>query len=448
MESRGPRPWWRLEPEADHEEVPSPFAPEYAAYSQTHYRDKAATDSFMWERLGRFSPREPSGPDPDGPEHYDPYGAPLTEAAGEAESWVAWSNACIRRATPTPGPFRDWFQSVASPQLLDRFIDDEAMEAAIPAAPAREEQPGSLVGIRHRGTTAFFESVTNLVDRSNTAEHHVWVTGAGLSVYDAQMFWLPDPVGFECVTSQAPDPDLVERIRLPFDSVLVGLATPVPASALGEVDDDTWRTAMGLDGGRDALAGEPHLAAVWMAAGPGGFGVGPAVIWFVQTPGGISAVPGIWSHSAYAGAVANLGAILTWENWVELAGSSESIGDPGSKERRKALKKGAVRKAIARGAMHKVRVLVIPQRAAPTSAADPDDDRPGRRSPISHWRRGHWTKVRVATRDVDGQIVGSKSGVKDVDWSYEGRWIRPVLVNPAGLPDPGAKVYKQVAAGR
>jgi hypothetical protein len=445
MEPIEPRPWWRLEPEATADEVPSPLAPEYAEYSATHYRDRAATDSFLWQRLEAYTLREPNGPDPTTEEHYDPYGTPLSEEAGAAESWVGWANGCRRRAGTVPGPFREWFLSVATPGLLDRFGEDEALAAAIPPSPMQDEQPGSLVGIRHRGTTSFFESVTNLVDRSNTVEHHVWATGAGLSIYDAQLFWLPDPIGAECLTSEAPDPDLIERIRLPFDSVLVGLATPVPASALGIDDDNTWRTAMSADGGRDALSGEPHLAAVWMAAGVDGFGVAPVVVWFVETAGGVSAVPGIWERSAYAGAVANLGAVLTWENWVELANSTESMGEPGTKERRKALKKSSVRKAIARGAMHKVRVLVIPRREAPSSESAPNDDALGRRSPVRHWRRGHWTKVRMASRDAGGRIVGSTSGAKGVDWAYEGRWIRPVLVNPAGPPDPGAKVYKQVA---
>jgi hypothetical protein len=258
-----------------------------------------------------------------------------------------------------------------------------------------------VVGLRHRGITSFFESVSNLADRSNTLEHQVWATGAGLSVYDAPMFWLPKGVGAECLTSEAPDPELVERIRLPFESVLVGLASPVAAAALGDVDEETWRTAMAADGSRDALRGEPHLAAVWMAAGGGGLGVGPVVVWFVETGGGISAVPGVWRRSAYAGAVTNLGAVLTWEDWEETPGVSEAVGAPGTKERRKALKKSAVRKSIARGALHKVRVLVIPQPVGGSSEASAAESEIGRRSPIRHWRRGHWTKVRVAARDAD-----------------------------------------------
>jgi hypothetical protein len=448
MEPLSSRPWWRLEPKASDSPAPTEISPELMAYHHAHYRDKAALDALMWSPLDDIRPRQPMRSDPVGPEHYDPYGTPLTEDAGEAESWAGYFNASLKRASVTAGTYRDWFLSVATPQLLDRFTDDEALAAAIPPNPKGEASPGSLLGIRHRGITSFFESVSDLVDRTNTLQHQIWSVGAGLRVYDAQLFWLPDPVGAHCLTSEAPDPDLVARIRLPFESVLVGLANPVPASALAEGDDETWRIGMAADGTKGALGGEPHLAAVWMASGEDGLGVASVVVWFVETDGGMTAVPGIWTRSAYAGAVANLGAVLTWEPWIESPESTESIGEAGSRERRKALKRGAVRRAIARGALHKVRVLTFPGNTA--EPGDPDrevGEDAGRRSPIRHWRRGHWTKVRVAARSPQGQIIGTTSGEKDVDWSYEGRWIHPVLVNREGPTDPGTKVYKQVAAG-
>lgn len=220
----------------------------------------------MWSPLDEIRPRQPMRSDPSRPENYDPYGTPLTEEAGEAESWAGYFNASLKRASVTAGTYRDWFLSVATPQLLDRFTDDEALAAAIPLNPKGEGSPGSLLGIRHRGITSFFESVSNLVNCTNTLQHQIWSVGAGLRVYDAQLFWLPDPVGAHCVTSEAPDPDLVARIRLPFESVLVGLANPVPASALGDGDDETWRIGMAADGTKGALGGEPHVAAVWMAS--------------------------------------------------------------------------------------------------------------------------------------------------------------------------------------
>jgi len=447
MEVVGPRPWWRLEPEPG-PSGPTEIGPELVEHHRAHYRDRAAVDSLMWSKLDDLGDREPRGPDPRELGGYDPYGTPLTEEAGHGESWTGWFNSCLERSGAASGVYREWFLSVAEPQLLARFTDDEAMAGSIGPSPRGVDQPGTLIGVRHRGMTSFFEGVSNLADRTNTIEHQVWSVGVGLRVYDGQLFWLPDPFGGECLTSEAPDPDLMARIRLPFESVLVGLASPVPAAALGAGEDETWRIAMAPGGEKAALEGEPHLAAVWLAAGGDGMGVAPVVVWFVETAGGISAVPGVWERSAYAGAVANLGAVLTWENWVEPPSPPEALGPEGSRERRKALKKSAVRKAIARGALHKVRVLVIPAAAKGVPAEPDDEEGPGRRSPIRHWRRGHWRKVRVSMRDVDDRIIGSTSGVNGVDWAYEGRWIRPVLVNPQGPADPGAKVYKQVAGGQ
>jgi hypothetical protein len=439
------RPWWRLEALDD---APSPgLSPdELASYNQGRYRDKFAVDAFLEMSVGDIKPRTVHGSDPAGPEHFDAYGAPLSEAAGEGPSWALFLNACLAKARVSAGPFRTWFTSIAIPEFLDLVQADEALVNAMPPPLLGEPQPGSVLGVRSRGLTSFYEGACNLIDRSVTVVHEVWAGGAGMLVYDSELFWLPDPVGAECVTSEVPDTELVSRIRLPFASILVGLARPVPASALRESDRDAWRLAMAPDGRRAALGEEPHLSAVWLAAGDDGFGVAPVVIWFVETGGGVSAVPGVWQRSAYSGAIANLGAVLTWENWVEPRQSDEALGDPGTKERRKALKRSAVRKALARGALHRIRVLTVPGPNVRPGGNVSDEVPAARRSPIRHWRRGHWTKVRVAVRSASGRVVGSTSGEKDVEWHYEGRWIRPVFVNPKGESDPGVKVYKQVSA--
>jgi hypothetical protein len=54
------------------------------------------------------------------------------------------------------------------------------------------------------------------------------------------------------------------------------------------------------------------------------------------------------------------------------------------------------------------------------------------RTVSSHLRRGHFRRVRVVTRDDEGNMVGSRTGTKDVDWQYQGRWIPPTVVNPQG----------------
>ncbi len=177
MEPLSSRPWWRLEPEVSDSPGPTEISPELMAYHQAHYRDKAALDALMWSPLDEIRSRQPMRSDPVGSECYDPYGTPVVEQAGEAESWVDYFNTSLRRASVTAGTYREWFLSVATPQLLDRFTDDESVAAAIPLNPKGEAQPGSFIGIRHRGITSFFESVSNLVDRTNTLEHQIGSSG-------------------------------------------------------------------------------------------------------------------------------------------------------------------------------------------------------------------------------------------------------------------------------
>lgn len=94
------------------------------------------------------------------------------------------------------------------------------------------------------------------------------------------------------------------------------------------------------------------------------------------------------------------------------------------------------------GSLHGIRVLSVPARdRAFRDDSDAERSPSERQSPIEHWRRGHWTSVRVATRDTSGAIIGRLDGERDIDWHYEGRWIRPTLVNRGAEPDRGAKVY-------
>mgnify|MGYP000709090896 CR=1 FL=1 len=46
-----------------------------------------------------------------------------------------------------------------------------------------------------------------------------------------------------------------------------------------------------------------------------------------------------------------------------------------------------------------------------------------------HIRAAHFQRVRIATRDKNGQIVGDVHGVPETDWHYELRWIPPTPVN-------------------
>lgn len=62
-----------------------------------------------------------------------------------------------------------------------------------------------------------------------------------------------------------------------------------------------------------------------------------------------------------------------------------------------------------------------------------------------HIRKAHWTRVRVATRDESGAIVGDRLGVQHVDWHYEARWLPPTLINagPSGKVAPAVRAVVQ-----
>lgn len=57
-----------------------------------------------------------------------------------------------------------------------------------------------------------------------------------------------------------------------------------------------------------------------------------------------------------------------------------------------------------------------------------------------HIRRAHWHRVRVATRDAGGRIIGSKDGRLGVDWNYQMRWYPPTLVNVSTDTPPAPTV--------
>jgi hypothetical protein len=46
-----------------------------------------------------------------------------------------------------------------------------------------------------------------------------------------------------------------------------------------------------------------------------------------------------------------------------------------------------------------------------------------------HIRRAHWHRVRIATRDETGTVIGDRLGEHGVHWHYESRWIPPTPVN-------------------
>ncbi len=70
---------------------------------------------------------------------------------------------------------------------------------------------------------------------------------------------------------------------------------------------------------------------------------------------------------------------------------------------------------------------------------------PGRALP-PHIRRAHWHRVRIATRDHSGRVIGSTTGTQGIDWDYQLRWYPPTPVNTDGDSPPPA--VRQIAPAR
>lgn len=385
-----------------------------------------------------------SAADPTSNGDYDALGFPLTDSAGTGVSWGSWVRSCTARAQVGPGALNRWFTDGPPEGLFVSIDRDRHLAAALPAT-GPHRHPGNLVEARASGVTAMFESSAAIADPRTTHDHIVGAAGLGLRVYDGALYWIPGASAAACLTSTPPDAELMARIRLPFPAILVGFAEPVPLTALEDTGDQ-YLVVRSPDSGRAMGSGERFLEAVWLTSGSDGTGLGPVAVWFFRYGGDRSdtattASAGVWAGSAYPGVAPNLAALFSWEQWEQPPDPGASVGEPGSREWRKALKRSATRKAATRGALHGIRVLTIPSIKG-SGAQQPPDSQAPRKSPIEHWRRGHWTSVRVATRDAAGAIVGRVDGEKNVDWHYEGRWKRPVLVNVGGGADPGAKVYR------
>lgn len=68
-----------------------------------------------------------------------------------------------------------------------------------------------------------------------------------------------------------------------------------------------------------------------------------------------------------------------------------------------------------------------------------------------HVRSAHFHRVRIATRDDDGRVVGDVHGSEGADWHYELRWYPPTLVNAERsktVPVTVRSVAEELRSGR
>jgi hypothetical protein len=260
-------------------------------------------------------------------------------------------------------------------------------------------------------------------------------------------YFIPTTAAIGVLASHPPDHDLQQRLRLPFDRVLVVFGADL------ELDPRTHRWPSdyphrqlprhsiarqvidrgGFVSGMMLLAdqaGRLRDDLLWIvAANPD-----PTLPW----PASLDRVRGVlrgWrSASTLAPLVTNLAAAVAWGAWQPPA-APLPLPDPESRRWRKAVKRGVFRRREPRGDAVGVHVLDLGRTPTQTRhISDPGETTTARRnSPITHLRGGHFRRVRVGPRN---------------DWHYDVRWIAPTLVRgdqPAGerlvircLPPPPA----------
>jgi hypothetical protein len=109
--------------------------------------------------------------------------------------------------------------------------------------------------------------------------------------------------------------------------------------------------------------------------------------------------------------VDSLAAAVSWGDWQAPRVDLDLPQDPGSRQWRKAVRRGVFRRREPQGAALGVRVIDLERSVV--RAAGLQHLKQGRASPRPHVRIGHYRRVRVGPRS---------------DWHYEIRWIPPVGV--------------------
>ncbi len=239
-------------------------------------------------------------------------------------------------------------------------------------------------------------------------------------------YFIPTTAAIGVLASHPPDHDLQQRLRLPFERVLVVFGADL------ELDPHThqWPT----DYPYQHL---PHHAIARQLIDRGGFVSGVVLLadqagrlrddllWIVAAnpdptlpwPANLDRVRGVlrgWRTAAtLAPLVTNVAAAVAWGTWQPP--TTLPLPDPHSRQWRKATRRGTFRRREPRGDAIGVHVLDLGRTPTHTPqlrqlGQEPADSRS---SPIPHLRAGHFRRVRVGPRN---------------DWHYQVRWIAPTLV--------------------
>ena len=404
------------------------------------------------------------------------FGAALSQADQDALSKAAtragilpanekeWSEAMT--VTVMPGVERDVALAEASGRWPDFVLMGETQFVAAPDSPQvkltqaapgakplhapAEYVPGDIVAIRSRvarvALRRLFDAITGArASEGRESGEDLWAVAMARFAYRAVPYFLPAATAHGIMASVPPDAILSSELRLPYPAVAVFFSSDleIPAELIGGEEALDHRRPPETPSSDDRINLPPvvrpalmtirhhepvALTGVVLAANPDA-SVSDFVLFIVRTPAskiyGHSFVEGLLSNARLTPLVSNLAAAVAWGAWTQPPDPLD-LPEANTREFRKAVKRGSFRRREPRGAAAGVHVLEAP---GPTAVGRREHHPEGHThsSPVSHLRRGHWRRQRIGARS---------------DWHYEGRWVRPTLVNPEGAQGRDVRVYR------
>lgn len=271
----------------------------------------------------------------------------------------------------------------------------------------------------------------------------------------AELAYLPASSAVTLLGGFRPDQELYRSARLPHRRMLVMFGAPMRftsastwweeshVAALDRVDIAIARN----NGLPESVASQRlpsnlyrnggALAAVWLESDEDGKLLDTVGFIGFENVDGRLTLPrltlGNLQRATLAPLVENLLCALCWGHW-SIPGERPKLPDPTTREFRRLVNTSSFRRQAKSGSVDQVRLLDLRTdtvHGTRRNAGEPI------RSVVAHLRRGHFRRVRVVTRDPEGRRVGSRTGVRGIDWDYQGRWIPPTVVNPQGPGQEG-----------
>lgn len=236
------------------------------------------------------------------------------------------------------------------------------------------------------------------------------------------------------------DPDLPSRMTRPPDDDTVGEVDPEqypPLSVRGGTIDVLrwWQRVSDRDEEPLSVLLRHQLIGVLLCADESG-GLAQPVAWLLRlinppvgattetivtgnmiaskTSSSFTLVEGALDQSTLRPIAEALAAYVSWGDW-KAPDPTDPLPDTSTREFRKRAKSSAFKRAERRGQFSDVHVLAAHHATAAVSHRSESEGPTVR----THYRRGHWKRVRVGPRD---------------NWSYQRRRIAPVIVNAGQDP--------------